>query len=159
MIANEQQYRITQAAAARLAYSLASLYDEPAEGDPFRPVVRGGLFSQLVDFEDQLAEYEARRHGQPTGKIVCGISVLPDVLISARRAAGLTPEALAERLGIAAEQVRHDEANHYAEAPLRQIAKVASVLGMTIRLDVGVPALAVSGPSDLVSRPGEAASG
>ncbi len=61
MIANEQEYRITQAAAARLAYDLARVYDEAPPGGSLQAVVRSSLFAQLADLEDQLAEYDAQR--------------------------------------------------------------------------------------------------
>jgi hypothetical protein len=60
MIANEQEYRITQAAAARLAYDLARVYEQSPSGGPLQAVVRSSLFAQLADLEDQLAEYDAQ---------------------------------------------------------------------------------------------------
>ena len=61
MIANEQEYRITQAAAARLAYDLARVYEQSPPGGPLQAAVRSSLFAQLADLEDQLAEYDAKR--------------------------------------------------------------------------------------------------
>jgi hypothetical protein len=58
MIGNEQEYRVTRQAAARLAHDLAKVYEQ-SSGDTTRwSVVRSGLFAQLADLEDQLAEYE-----------------------------------------------------------------------------------------------------
>src|SRR3712207_7304137 len=49
---------ITQAAAARLAYDLARVYEEAPAGGSLQAVVRSSLFAQLADLEDQLARSE-----------------------------------------------------------------------------------------------------
>jgi hypothetical protein len=61
MIGDEREYRVTQQAAARLARDLAKVYEQPAVEPVHWSVVRSGLFAQLADLEDQLAEYDARR--------------------------------------------------------------------------------------------------
>jgi hypothetical protein len=60
MIGDDQEYRVTQQAAARLARDLAQVYEQSAADPALWSVVRSGLFAQLADLEDQLAEYDAR---------------------------------------------------------------------------------------------------
>ena len=62
MIANERQYQITQAQAAKFREALATA---PAGGMPPMALkaMRDGAQSQLAELEAQLAEYEASRAG------------------------------------------------------------------------------------------------
>ena len=60
MIINEREYRGAQATATSLAASLAEVYARPPQQPGgFDPVVRGGLVSQLIEREAELADYEA----------------------------------------------------------------------------------------------------
>jgi hypothetical protein len=62
MIADEQEYRVTQEQAQRLVAALEEAQHEPSEPDPgHRQLMRGALESQLADLRAELAEYEARR--------------------------------------------------------------------------------------------------
>jgi HTH-type transcriptional regulator/antitoxin HigA len=57
---------------------------------------------------------------------------LPDALIQARIAAGLTHKELARCVGIREQQIQRYEATRYAGAALRRIQQVANVLGIRI---------------------------
>ncbi len=63
-----------------------------------------------------------------------GLGALPDLLVKARIAEGLTQRQLAERLGVAEEAVQRDEAGGYARAGLDRLARVAEALGVRLRL-------------------------
>jgi hypothetical protein len=68
-LANDQQYRITQAQAEKFERALRELAPRPtdAETDPrWRRIEEAALRGQLNDLRAQLAEYEARSVGQPT---------------------------------------------------------------------------------------------
>ena len=60
-----------------------------------------------------------------------GLGALPDLLVSARIAAGLSQRQLAERLGVAEEAVQRDEAGGYARPGLD---RVAGALGVRLLL-------------------------
>ena len=122
MIADEREYRSTQATAADLASSLAELYARSARppGD-FDPVVRGGLVSQLVEREAELAEYEARLSGLSQVRTGDSLAALPGLLIEARQARGWSQRELAERVGLTEDQIAHAEASRYTAVPLAQL--------------------------------------
>ncbi|MGH9799144.1 MAG: helix-turn-helix domain-containing protein [Blastocatellia bacterium] len=56
------------------------------------------------------------------------ISDLPETLVEARIAVGLTQSALAKKLGLKPQQIQRYEATDYAQASLARIQQIASVL-------------------------------
>lgn len=67
---------------------------------------------------------------------------LPDLLIRARVAAGLTRRALAERLGLEEYEVWHYEETRYADVGLDRLRAVAEALGLRRQACVTLPAAA-----------------
>ena len=68
-LANDQQYRITQAQVEKFERALERLARHPPDGqtDPrWRQIEQAALRGQLNDLRAQLAEYEARSVGKPT---------------------------------------------------------------------------------------------
>ena len=138
MITNARQYTITRAAAERFAEALADLEqqgDASAEGE----LERSGLVAQLDDLRAEMAEYEALRDGRVHDISVRSLLDLPEALICARVAAGLTQKQLAECLGVREQQVQQDEASLYAGAGLERLHTVATVLGMSIEGTAHLP--------------------
>jgi hypothetical protein len=134
MIRNERQYRASRAHRARLLATRAD-YEAAPQADP---LAQSALLSSvdwlLDDVETELAEYEALRAGTVGEVVAEGLSALPDLLVKARIAEGLTQRQLAERLGVAEEAVQRDEAGGYARAGLDRLAGVADALGVRLRL-------------------------
>jgi ribosome-binding protein aMBF1 (putative translation factor) len=140
MITNERQYRITKAEAERFEQALAHGTEEDAHLHPrLRQAMREGLESQLTDLLEQLAEYEALRGGQITVLELTSLLDLPDALIRARTAAGLTQKELAARLGLKEQQIQRYEATRYAGASLERMQAVVEALGVTIHERVILP--------------------
>lgn len=110
MIKNERQYTITKKQAERFEQTIRDLDRQgvPAGTHPLLArAERDSLQSQLQDLKDELAEYEALRSGaKPVD--VRSLEDLPKALISGRIAAGLSQRELAERLGVAPQQVQRD---------------------------------------------------
>jgi DNA-binding XRE family transcriptional regulator len=143
VIANERQYRITKAAAQDFEEALARL--EAAEGSrtpEIRRLMREGLESQLEELREQLAEYEGIRGGKIAVLEVDGLRELPNALIRARIAAGLTQRDLARRLGLKEQQIQRYEATRYAGVSLQRVDAVAEALGVKIREEVILPTAA-----------------
>jgi DNA-binding transcriptional regulator YiaG len=82
--------------------------------------------------EAEIAEYEAARDGTGRELEADGLRSIPDVLIRARIAAGLSQRQLAERLGTSEEVVRRDEEGGYADASLGHLVRVAEALGLRV---------------------------
>ena len=111
MIANERQYRITKAAAERFEEALAQGRDQPSDLDPrLQRAMREGIESQLDELREQIAEYEALRTGRGAVLELHSLSELPEALIRARIAGGLSQKQLVERLGMKEQQLQRWEA-------------------------------------------------
>ena len=141
MIINERQYRITKAQAERFAEALAHVEEENQGLHPrLRRAMRESLESELENLREQLAAYEALRDGGIAVIEVGSLTELPDALIRARTAVGLTQRALAERLGLKEQQIQRYEATRYAGASLERLQAIADGLGVTIEERVILPA-------------------
>ncbi|MBI4218596.1 MAG: helix-turn-helix domain-containing protein [Chloroflexi bacterium] len=140
MIANERQYRITKAAMERFEEALAKSQEPRTERDPrLQQAMREGIESQLEELREQLAEYEALRAGRVAVLELHSLKELPEALIRARIASGLSQKQLAERLGMKEQQLQRWEATRYAGISLDRIHEVAEALGVKIREEVILP--------------------
>lgn len=116
MIRNEREYRASLAHRRRLLAAQAAYEATPQVDAEAQAVLLAGVAELLGDVEAELAEFEGLRRGETTALEVADLAALPDALVRARIAAGLTQRALAARLGVSEEQVRKDEAGRYARA-------------------------------------------
>ena len=132
MIKNERQYRITRAQAHRFSQTLDSLKQRPSETEGIHPLIakaqEDAVRSQLSDLENELREYESLKAGNfPTDELSV-VAELPNVLIKARIARGLSQKDLAKRLGLQEQQIQRYEATDYASASLTRIKEVVGAL-------------------------------
>jgi ribosome-binding protein aMBF1 (putative translation factor) len=149
MIANEVQRRVTQAAIRKFEDALARL-DEDARDRPewIRAGLRAGMESQLADLRQELADYDALRSGRVRVLELDSLAQLPEALIRARIAAGLSQKELARRLGLKEQQIQRYEARRYAGASLERIQAVADALGVEIHERVLLPSTAAGSAPD-----------
>ncbi len=148
MITNERQYRITKAEVARFEQALARSADQGAEIHPIlKQAMREGLESQLEELREQVAEYEALRSGRITALDLDSLTELPDALIRARTAAGVTQRELARRLGLKEQQIQRYEATRYAGVTLERMQDIAVALGVRIHERVIFPSAANDTPA------------
>jgi DNA-binding XRE family transcriptional regulator len=131
MIANEREYRITNAAAKKFAEALknfdAKSAKEPGAHPRLIQAEKEGIASQLATLRRELREYERLSSGRVRVSLR-EIERLPQKLVRARIAAGLTQEALAEKLGLKRQQVQRYEASEYASASLATIRQIAQTI-------------------------------
>ncbi len=145
MIKNERQYRITRTQAQQFERALAQLQvsagSQSGELEGLHPLLRKAqreaLESQLGDLREQLAEYEALASGGQTTFVSHSFD-LPNALIRARIAAGLSQRDLAERLGLKEQQVQRYEATEYSSASLDRVRAVIRALGVTVKEEVSL---------------------
>jgi ribosome-binding protein aMBF1 (putative translation factor) len=143
VITNERQYRITKTEAERFEHALAHVEEQCAHLHPrLRRLMREGMESQLAELWEQLAEYDALRNGSVAVLRLDSLKELPEALIRARIAAGLTQRDLARRLGLKEQQIQRYEATRYAGVSLQRIDAVAEALGVKIREEVILPTAA-----------------
>jgi ribosome-binding protein aMBF1 (putative translation factor) len=130
MIANERQYRITKSEAQKFAASIQKFEAHPPTD--LHPLLvkaqRDALVSQLEELEEDILEYETLKNSGQTGLDLENILELPNALIKARIAVGLTQKELAERLGLKEQQVQQYESTLYKSANLERVLQVAQVL-------------------------------
>ena len=149
MIRNERQYRVTQKQRKALAHELESLQPAPrtdeatgesASASFVLDLQRASLEGQIADLDGQLLEYEQLRSGYVTRAVATSLSAIPETLIKARIAAGLTQRDLAERLGLKEQQIQRYESEGYASASLSRLEEVRRVLGVEMETGVEFPA-------------------
>lgn len=132
MIRNAREYRITKAQAKKFQNALSTFEEERPPKNLHPRLVRAqkdAMQSQLESLRKEIRDYERlRRHGGKTLD-VSSIEKLPQSLIRARIAAGLTQKELAARLGVKEQQVQRYEATNYSSASLARVLEVARILG------------------------------
>ena len=132
MIKNERQYRIAKAQAAKFEESLKAFESESRKDRKTHPRLikaqKDAILSQLESLRRELTEYEDLESGKMPSPNLEYISVIPQDLIRARIASGLTQKELAERLGMPEQQLQRYEAKEYKSVSLARINEVAKVL-------------------------------
>ena len=97
MITNERQYRITKAETDRFQQTLNELTAQGDQREGVHPLLvqaeRDALRSQLDDLAAELREYEALKAGDVSIIKIDSFGELPEGLIKARIAAGLSQKA------------------------------------------------------------------
>jgi DNA-binding XRE family transcriptional regulator len=151
VIRNEREYRITKTQAEKFAQAVEQVAATRTDST-LHPVLfqaqLDALQSQLDDLRAELAEYDALRRGAYTLLAVESFDELPDALVQARIALGLTQRDLAQRLGVKEQQIQRYEATRYAAASLTRVGEVIRALGVEVREEISLPraALAASAP-------------
>ena len=134
MITNERQYRITRKKAERFAQELQAFDAEATDLADVHPRLvqaeREAMEAQLAILRQEMEEYEMVKSAGVSGMVVTSIDELPECLIKARIAAGLTQRDLAERLDLKAQQIQRYEAERYASANYQRLREVAHTLGV-----------------------------
>ena len=131
-ITNERQYRVTLGAIHRFEDALGSVDAENQDLDVIlASAIREGIQGEIVTLKQQIADYQARKRRSGPFRIV-SLDDIPDVLINARIAKGLSQRELAERLGMKPQQVQRYEACRYAQASLARVQQVAKCLDVRI---------------------------
>jgi HTH-type transcriptional regulator/antitoxin HigA len=133
LIKDEAEYLAAQARRRELQdaelHYLAHPQPDPAQQGG---VLEGVRYARSIT-EAELAEYEGLRSGATTWALLEGLDSLPELLIRARIAAGLTRADLALRLGHAEATIVAWEEGGYLDAPLRELIGAARALGLRLR--------------------------
>jgi ribosome-binding protein aMBF1 (putative translation factor) len=135
VIKNEKQYRITKAQVRRFQDALAELAGQkrPSNISPrLWEVQRQAAQSQMEELQEQVEAYERLHVGKSREVVLAAVEDLPQALIRARIAAGMTQAGLARRLGVKPQQVQRYEATDYHSASFARILKVVQALGLTM---------------------------
>ena len=136
MIKNERQYKITRAQAARFTEALREAEIDEGGDKATHPLLlkarKDALKSQLDELVGDLREYEALKRGQFQFDRLNDVIELPEILIKARIARGLSQRELAERMGLKEQQIQRYEATDYSSASLARITDITAALNLEI---------------------------
>ena len=137
MITNERQLQISKAQAARFRESLEALEKGTLDQTDLHPLIKtaqmDAVRGQLESLLAEIKEYETLRSGQVSFIELGSLADLPDGLIRARIAAGLTQKDLASRLGMREQQIQRYEASRYEGVSFARVVDVADAIGLKIR--------------------------
>ncbi len=142
MITNERQYRITKGWLKKFEASIAvhEQREPPPDVHPRIHAAAGdALRSEAEVLRDQLRAYERLRAGRVKQRTLRSLNGLPEAIIEARIAARITQKGLANRLGVAEQQVQRWEATEYAGVSLQRVQAIADALGATVTETVHFP--------------------
>lgn len=132
MIHNARQYRITKAQATKFTAALESFDARPSAHPGVHPKLikaqRDAMASQLESLNEEIKEYERLRKTRRRQIDLAVVSDLPQALIRARIAAGISQRELAARLGLKEQQIQRYEATQYASASLSRVIEVAQAI-------------------------------
>ncbi|MCL4204864.1 MAG: helix-turn-helix domain-containing protein [Pirellulaceae bacterium] len=144
MIKNERQYRITKAQVGKFERALNEVSSREGVDPLLAKLETDALRSQLEELQQQLEEYEALRSGECGIITVESFKELPQALVRARIALGLSQKVLAERLGMKEQQLQRYEATDYQSASVARMRAIVDALGVSVREEVVLPAKATS---------------
>ena len=134
MITNEKQYRSARAAIDRFNEEIAHL---KAADDGVHPALRraqiAGTESQVAELAAKVGEFEALQSGAVTSFEAEGLADLPEILIRARIARGMSQRDLAVFVGVAEQQIQRYEAERYRSASLERLSEIAAALDIEVR--------------------------
>lgn len=135
MIQNLREHNVTKAQIARLE---GALEDAPQIRDKMGPrtyqAMVAGIESMIDELREQLGEFEELQAA--TSLHLAEAEELPSALIKARIARGYTQEQLAERLGLAPQQIQRYEATGYRSASLKRLLEVMKALDFKLEADI-----------------------
>lgn len=132
MITNQRQYLNTKAEVSRFRHALAAPIAEGLHPKAAK-AMHEGLQSQLMDLETEVLEYEQLQLGNITALEANSILAIGEALIKARIVRNFTQKDLANRLGLAEQQVQRNEATAYRGVSAERLQEVADALGLGVR--------------------------
>lgn len=136
MITNERQYRITRSQLEKLKMALDSfdINEIVKKGRPIRlaKAEHNALQSEVENLTVQIRDYESLKSGAVEIFKAYTLNELPNILIRARIAKGLSQSKLAGLLGLKEQQIQRYESEEYATANLSRLSEIADVLGLNI---------------------------
>jgi ribosome-binding protein aMBF1 (putative translation factor) len=128
MIQNERQYRITKANLEKFQAALETLEATRNLHPVARRAQQGAITSEIEVMRAELREFESLQDGQAFPLDVDAVLALPENLIRARIAAGLSHKDLAGRLGLKEQQIQRYESTAYRTASLERVMQIAAAI-------------------------------
>lgn len=132
MLLSEKQRRGTLREIQNFKDALATIGSTEFEKEWHREIQISAIQSQVEVLEKEVAEYDMIKSGGITFAKTFSFDQLPDVLIKARIASGMTQTDLATQLNLKPQQIQRYESSEYRGTSLARLVEVARVLGVTV---------------------------
>jgi len=132
MITNEVQYRATKAHLDRFDEAAANIESRPGERTKLERLELDAVRSQADDLRVELADFDRLREGALSTFDGASLEELATVLVKARIARGWTQRHLADKLGVAEQQIQRYEASDYRSTSLARLCDIANALEVTV---------------------------
>lgn len=130
MIYSNKQFHISTRELAKLKAALSDAQKRETKESWLKQAEISALKSQMADIEAELIEYEMLVSGQISLSKTYALEELPNVLVQARIASGLSQTGLAAKLNMRPQQVQRYEATNYMGASLGRLIEISRVLGV-----------------------------
>lgn len=132
MIHSDKQYGISTAKLMEFREALAITQTQDISDAWLVDIEAAALRSQISDLEADISHYDLLKAGEITFAKTFSLAALPDILIQARIAAGMSQTDLASALNVSAQQVQRYEASEYMGASLARLIAVSGILNVHI---------------------------
>jgi HTH-type transcriptional regulator/antitoxin HigA len=132
MIFSDRQYAVSKEQVENLRSALTNVRADTKKHERLRKIEVNALESQISEIDGDLANYDLLKSGSVSFSETYSLADLPNILIQARIAHGLSQTDLAEQLGMKAQQIQRYEATQYTSASLARLIEIASVLKVRV---------------------------
>lgn len=132
MVLSDKQRRLTLREIQKLTDELATIGSAEFEVEWHREVQIAAIQSQIEVLEQQVVEYDMLKSGGITFAKSFSLEQLPDVLVQARIASGMTQTKLALQLNLKPQQIQRYESSKYQGASLARLTEVARALHVNV---------------------------
>lgn len=130
MIKNERQYKITKGWLKNFGQALKEVSNKGEDIDPLLIQLEGdAIRSQMADLKKDIREYERLKIRKTI--VVKSVFEISTMLISARIMRHMTQKQLAQKVGVAEQQIQRYEETDYQNASLSTIHNIANILNIT----------------------------
>ena len=130
MILSARQYSVSRAAVARLKAALTAVETRTSGPRWMRDAEISALKGQIQEIETELSEYTLLTSGRITFARSYTLADLPQILIKARIASGMSQTALATRLNMKPQQIQRYESTEYMAASLARLIQISRELSV-----------------------------
>jgi transcriptional regulator with XRE-family HTH domain len=133
MIKNEKQYQVTSKRLKEFSLALEKLTQKEDIDPDLKEIQINALKAQIEIFQDEINEFLLLKKKQKRHLVVNKLAELPEVLIKARIARGLSQNDLAVKMHIKEQQIQRYEADNYESAGWLRIVEVANELQINFK--------------------------
>ena len=132
MILSDKHRYVTLQEIQKFKNALLNVENSDFDEEWHREMQLAAIQSEIEVLERQVTEYDLLRSGGITFAKSFSLERLPEVLVQARIASGLTQTDLANRLNLKPQQIQRYEASNYQGASLARLIDVSKALGVSV---------------------------